>query len=86
MITDQDINNLIVKLSAVLATKQDIKELDQRITKLENSVNSLTTAVDNLTSSVNKLTGEYQIINHRIDKHEKWIQMMAKKLGIDLEY
>jgi archaellum component FlaC len=82
MLTNED----IIKLSEVLATKEDIKGLDERITKLELSMQSLTTAVDNLTSAVNKLTEEYKAIIHITDRHEKWIKKLAEKMGVNLDY
>ena len=85
MLTDKDITNLTVKLSAVLATKEDIRELKSEVADLRESLRSLTTSVDNLAKAVNNLTVEYKAVMSRVDRHEKWIQQIAHKLGLNLE-
>lgn len=55
MLTDQDIK----KLSEVLATKEDIRDLQEQIDTLKESVQALTVAVDGLTKAIKDLTAEY---------------------------
>jgi archaellum component FlaC len=81
MLTPED----IIKLSEVLATKEDIKEIKAEISEIRNSLNDLITTVDNLAKAVKDLTTEYSIFAHKIELHEKWIQILARKLGINLE-
>ena len=82
MLTDQD----IIKLSAVLATKEDIKDLKQETQNLRESLNILTTSVDKLAKSVSDLKVEYVAVMSKVDRHEKWLQQIANKLGLNLEY
>lgn len=82
MLTDQDIS----KLAAVLATKQDIVELTDRIVKLEESVNALTTSIDGLIGELKKLRTEYSAMSNKLNRHETWIKQLAQKLGVNLEY
>ena len=82
MLTNED----IVKLSEVLATKEDIKELKNQVTSLESSLQSLTTSVDNLAKAVKDLSVEYTTVKQKVDRHEKWLQQLAKKMGVNLEY
>lgn len=82
MLTNED----IVKLSEVLATKEDIKELKTHVASLESSLQSLITSVDNLAKAVKDLGLEYSAVKHTVDRHEKWLQQLAKKIGVNLEH
>lgn len=82
MISDENIQKLI----RVLASKEDIKDLKQDINGLREIVQSLTISVDKLVKAVTDLKTEYAAITAQIDRHEKWIQQIAEKIGIGLEY
>lgn len=60
MITNAD----IIKLAKVLATKEDIRDLSERVGKMEVSINSLTTSVDGLTKKVTNIEAENIAIKH----------------------
>lgn len=82
MLTSEDIQ----KLMEVLATKEDVRELRQDMEGLRESVQDLTTAVDRLAKAVDDLHIEYAAIAMQTTRHEKWIQQLAAKLGLKLEY
>jgi regulator of replication initiation timing len=79
MLTNED----IIKLSEVLATKEDIKDLGERVDKIEKTLESLLTSVDKLASNLQKYMEEQIIMKARVDKMEDWIKKAATKLGID---
>lgn len=81
MITNQD----ILKLAKVLATKEDIRELDERLCKVEHQLNFHTIAIDKLTLKVGNVEQEQKITNYRLDKHEKWFSNIAEKIDVELE-
>ena len=62
-----------------VATKDDIDGLKEDFSKLESSV-------DNHAKKVDTYSTEMTVLSHKIDRHEKWIEKAAKKLGIKLEY
>jgi hypothetical protein len=62
MITNAD----IVKLAKVLATKEDIRDLSERVDKVEVSLNSLTITVDGLVRKVDKIDLENTAIKHHL--------------------
>lgn len=82
MLTNEDIK----KLSEVLATKEDIKDLKEDVDGLREMVQSLVVSVDKLVKAVSDLKTEYAAITNQINRHEKWIEQIADKLGLKLEY
>jgi len=82
MLTNEDIK----KLSEVLATKEDIKDLKQDVDGLQEMVQALVVSVDKLVKAVADLSTEYAAITNKVDRHEKWFQQIADKLGMKLEY
>lgn len=95
MLDDKD----IIKLKEVLATKEDLakiltleefgqfkKEIKQDIDGLREILQSLVVSVDKLVKAVADMHEEYVMITGKMDRHEKWIQQIADKIGIKLEY
>lgn len=82
MLTDED----ITKIVAVVATKEDIEDLKQNVNGLRESVQALTISVDQLVKAVANLKTEYIAVKNQINRHEKWIQQLAGKLGVELKY
>ena len=95
MLTNEDIK----KLKEVLATKEDLAklltleefdefkvEIKQDFGSLRESIQALTISVDKLVKAVEDMRQEYVVITGKVDRHEKWIQQIAEKLGVKLEY
>lgn len=95
MLTNEDIK----KLKEVLATKEDLAkiltleefdqfkgEIKQDLDGLRESIQALTVSVDKLVKAVADMHQEYVVITGKVDRHEKWIQQIAEKLGLKLEY
>lgn len=81
MLTDED----ITKLAAVLATKEDIKDLREETDLLRETVQALTIAVDGLAKAISDLRAEYAAVANKNARHEKWILQLAEKIGLKLE-
>jgi len=88
MLEDKDIQKLIEVFATreEVATKEDLGEVKQDLDGLRESIQALTLAVDKLVKSTQDLHQEYVIMIAKVDRHEKWIQQLADKLGIKLEY
>lgn len=82
MLTNEDIQKIV----EVVATKEDIKDLKQDIDGLREQVQALTISVDKLVKAVDDLRTDYVAITNQVNRHEKWFQQIAGKLGIKLEY
>lgn len=81
MLSDEDIQKLI----DVFATKEDLKEAVKNLSTKED-FNKLLTAVDSYAKKADTYFQEMVMLAHKVDRHEKWIQKIAEKLGIKLEY
>lgn len=84
--TKEDINNLAVELVAReefdLFTKETVKELKN----IKDNINNLQTSVDKYAEKADAYFQEMIMMAHKIDRHEKWFQIVADKLGIKLPY
>lgn len=81
MLSDEDIQKLI----EVFATKEDLKEAVKNLST-KDDFNKLLTAVDAYAKKADTYFQEMVMLAHKVDRHEKWIQKIAEKLGIKLEY
>ncbi|MBI2448105.1 hypothetical protein HYV44_00895 [Candidatus Microgenomates bacterium] len=81
MLTAEDIK----KLTSVLADKQDLKNLENEVSGLREGVQALTISVDGMSGSMDDLKVEYLATRMKIDRHERWIQQIADKVGVKLE-
>ncbi|MBU4284738.1 hypothetical protein KKI21_00660 [Patescibacteria group bacterium] len=95
MLDDKDIQ----KLKEVLATKEDLaglitleefdefkKEYKNDFSGLQDSIQGLIVSIDKLTQSMSIYHDEYVALTAKVDKHEKWFQQVAEKLGLKLNY
>ncbi|MCD4705903.1 hypothetical protein K8R61_02370 [bacterium] len=81
MLTQKDIQKLI----EVFATKEDLKEITENISTKED-FDKLLVSVDNYAKKANTYFQEMVMLSHKINRHEKWIQQIAEKLSVRLEY
>lgn len=81
MLTDEDIKKLI----EVFATREEMKEMvNNLVTKEEFS--NLQSSVDTYAHKADNYFKEMVALTHKVDRHEKWIQQIAGRLGVKLEY
>ena len=82
MLTDADIARII----AVVATKEDIKGVNERLGSLEENLNRFVTASERFTGAFEDLKLEYAAVSTQLSRHEEWIKAIAEKSGVKLEY
>ena len=81
MLDDKDIQKLI----DVFATREEIKGMvDNLVTK--EVFSDLQTSVDAYAKKADTYFQEMVMLAHKVDRHEKWFQQIAEKLGLKLEY
>lgn len=81
MLDEKDIQKLI----EVFATREEV------ITKkdfgeLKSDFRNLQTSVDAYAHKADTYFQEMVMLSHKVDRHEKWPQKLAEKLGVKLEY
>ncbi len=66
----------------------EFKKIDKRFdaTATKKQVDDLTNTVDGLTKLIVDYNQEMLMIAHKIDRLEKWINQIAAKTGVRLEY
>ncbi len=80
MLTDEDVD----KLTSVLASKHDVKEIRDDMADLKELVHGLIVSSDALANSISNLTTEYAAISNQLTRHELWIKQIAEKVGLKL--
>ncbi len=83
MLTDNDIQKIIEAQREVFATKEDFESFREEMRK---SFSDLETSVDAYAKKADTYFQEMLMLSHKLDRHEKWIQQIAERLGIKLEY
>jgi predicted nucleic acid-binding Zn-ribbon protein len=82
MLTNADIARIV----AVVATKEDIKRVEERIGALEDNLNRFVNASEKFTGAFQDLKLEYGAVSTQLSRHEEWIKELAKKAGLKLQY
>jgi hypothetical protein len=66
------------------ATKDDVRELGDRVGCLEESVDGLITVVDGHTKVIEDLRMEYLSMGEQLSRHDRWVYQLADKAGLAL--
>jgi len=82
---EQAFSEHTAKIMEIFATKEDLKEAVKDLSTKED-FNKLLTAVDSYAKKADTYFQEMVMLSHKVDRNEKWIQQLADKLGIKLEY
>ncbi|MBI2041576.1 MAG: hypothetical protein HYT20_00970 [Candidatus Nealsonbacteria bacterium] len=79
---DEKFSKIDQKLIELDEGMKDIREM--MVTKEE--FNDLQTSVDAYAKKADTYFQEMVMLAHKVDRHEKWFQQIADKIGIKLEY
>ena len=83
MLNDEDISKLIKAFGEVFTTKQDFKALEENIQK---DFSDLILSVDGYAKKADLYYQEMMMHSVKVDRHEKWLQQIASKLDLKLDY
>ena len=75
----------VQKLLEVFASKEDLKEIVKNLST-KDDFDNLMTSVDGYAKKADAYFQEMVMLSHKVDRHEKWIQQIAEKLGVKLDY
>jgi hypothetical protein len=74
------------KLFKYVEKRFDLIEKKLENTAAKEDLESLTNAVDGYAKKVDDATQEMLMLAHKVDRLERWINQIAAKTGIQLEY
>ncbi|KKQ96344.1 MAG: hypothetical protein UT22_C0033G0003 [Parcubacteria group bacterium GW2011_GWC2_39_11] len=99
---DKDLSELVQYLDKKFqetAKKDDLAMLSLKIANMtgmigdlqenkadKSDINNLLNSVDAYAKKADTYFQEMVMLSHKVDRHEKWLHLVAKKLGIKLEY
>jgi F0F1-type ATP synthase delta subunit len=83
MLNDEDINKLVKAFSEVFSTKQDFKNFEE---KNQKDFSDLINSVDGYSKKADIYYQEMMMLSVKVDRHEKWLQQIADKLDLKLNY
>lgn len=83
MLEDQDIDKLTKAFTNVFATKQEINNSHE---KMQEQFSDLIISVDSYSKKADAYYQEMMMHSQKMDRHEKWLQQIAAKLDLKLEY
>lgn len=83
MITNEDVQKIITAGSTVFATKAELSGLEER---LDVKFDALFKAVDGYAKKADTFMQELVVTRHQVERHDKWLHLIADKLGVKLEY
>jgi len=81
MLDEKDIQKLV----NVFITREEFNETISNLATKED-VNKVLTAIDGYAKKVDTYAQEMLMLAHKVDRLEKWVNEIANKLGIKLEY
>lgn len=83
MLDDKDIQKIIEANREVFPSKEDFEGFKNEI---KQSFSDLQTSVDAYAKKADTYFQEMVMLTHKVDRLEKWIQEIADKVGVKLEY
>ncbi|OGZ64028.1 MAG: hypothetical protein A3A98_03725 [Candidatus Staskawiczbacteria bacterium RIFCSPLOWO2_01_FULL_40_39] len=83
MLEDNDIEKLLSAMEVKFPTKVDFENFKDEYHK---DFSNLQTSVDTYAKKADTYFQEMVMLSHKVDRHEKWLQKLADKLGVKLDY
>mgnify|MGYP001584093839 CR=1 FL=1 len=82
MLTTEDIQRIIQANQEVFPTKEEFASFQEEMRK---NFSEILTAVDGYANKADTYFQEMLMLAHKVDRHEKWLQQVADKLGKRLD-
>lgn len=83
MLTPEDTTNLINAFQEVFPTKEELEAFRE---EMRQGFSDFQVSVDTYAKKADDYFQEMVMFSHKIERHEKWIQQLAEKMGVKLEY
>ncbi len=82
MLDDNDIIKLLVAMEEKFPTKLEFQKYQDEYRK---DFSDLQTSVDTYAHKADGYMQEMTMLSGKVNRHEKWLQLIAEKLGLKLE-
>lgn len=63
-----------------------IREVRDDVTDLHGKFSELQSAVDHYVVRAERLADEQLVMQHQMDRHERWFKQLAEKTGVELDF
>ena len=83
MLDDKDVQKLLAAMEIKFPTKVDFENFKD---EYREDFSGLQTSVDAYAHKADKYFQEMAMLTLKVNRHEKWLEKMAEKLGMKLEY
>lgn len=83
MLDDKDIEKLLLAMEEKFPTKLDFDNFKDEYRK---DFSEMQTSVDNYAEKADTYFQEMAMLTLKVNRHEKWLEKMAEKLGMKLDY
>jgi len=80
MLTDKDIDRIM----AVMASKQDVRNLEDRMVRVEDTLGRVVTGLDRLATAVENINFENAATDAKLSRHDRWVHELAAKTQVKL--
>ena len=82
--TKDDLDKTSTLLIKEIFTTKD--KISKRLDDVDEKFNNLHTAIDSYAQKSDSYFQEMVMLSHKVNRQEKWIQEIANKVGVRLEY
>lgn len=83
MLDDKDVEKLLLAMEIKFPTKVDFENFKD---EYREDFSELQTSIDAYAHKADKYFQEMTMLTLKVDRHQKWLEKMAEKLGMKLEY
>ena len=83
MLETSDITKIIKAMENVFPTKTDFADFKDEMRK---DFSDLQSSVDAYSKKADDYFQEMVMLSHKVNRIEKWVNQIAKKVGVDLKY
>jgi hypothetical protein len=83
MLNDEDINKITKAVGGIFASKKEFMDFDERNQK---KISDLIDSVDSYAKKADIYYQEMMMFSVKVNRHEKWLQQIATKLDLKLDY
>ena len=83
MLTQEDVQKIVKANQKIFITKEDLEIFRDEMRSYYSDIQS---AIEGYATKADTYFQEMVMLSHKIDRHEKWLHVMAEKLGMKLEY